>query len=83
MDVRAEKNDIDRRTQEISQGVQSVDQDLNSMDNRIERLNQSKDTKLDNVRTVKGEGFDESPEHMAILAEIESTKSQFLLNAIS
>ena len=49
----------------------------------MDRLNQSKDSRLNNVRTVKGDGFDESPEHMAVLAEVESTKSQFLLNAIS
>ena len=35
------------------------------------------------MRAVKGEGFDNSPENLMILAEVENTKNAFLLNAIS
>ena len=49
----------------------------------MDRFIQSKDSKLNNVRTVKGQDFDRSGANLAILAEVESTKSQFLLNAVS
>jgi hypothetical protein len=32
---------------------------------------------------VRGEAFDESPENLMVLAEIESQKNAFLLNALS
>ena len=32
---------------------------------------------------MKGEGFDQSPENLMILAEVENTKNAYLLNAIS
>ena len=41
----------------------------------MDRLIGSKDSKLNNVRHVRGEEFDRSNENLAILAEVESTKS--------
>jgi len=35
------------------------------------------------VRAVRGDGFDESPENLMVLAEAESQKTAFLLNALS
>ena len=49
----------------------------------MDRLVQSKDSYLNNVRAVKGPDFDNSGTNLSILAEIESAKSQYLLNAIS
>lgn len=42
------------------------------MQNRLERAEQSKESKLNNVRAVRGENFDESPENLMVLAEVES-----------
>ena len=53
------------------------------MAGKLERAEQSKESKLNNCRQVRGEGFDESPEHLMVLAEVESQKSAFLLNALS
>ncbi|MCR2415339.1 hypothetical protein NSP64_23290 [Salmonella enterica] len=47
------------------------------------RLEQSKESKLNNVKHVKGQDFVNSTDHKIIEAEIESAKSQYLLNAIS
>ena len=49
----------------------------------MNRAAQRKDAKANNVRAVKGEGFDNSPENLMILAEIENQKNAFLLNAIA
>lgn len=49
----------------------------------LERAEQSKESKLNNCRAVRGEGFDESPENLMVLAEIESQKNAYLLNALS
>ena len=40
-------------------------------------------SKMNNCRAVRGEGFDESPENLMVLAEVESQKNAFLLNALS
>jgi len=40
--------------------------------NQVQRAAASKDAKQNNARAVKGEGFDESPENLMILAEIEN-----------
>lgn len=49
----------------------------------VERAAQSKDSKLNNARSVRGQDFDDSPEHIEILAEIEQEKHNHLLNALS
>lgn len=38
---------------------------------------------MNNVRALRGDGFDESPENLIVLAEIESQKNAYLLNALS
>lgn len=38
---------------------------------------------MNNVKAVRGADFDESPENLMVLAEIESQKSAYLLNALS
>lgn len=53
------------------------------MAGRLERAEQSKESKLNNVRSVVGDGFDESPQNLMVLAEIESQKNAYLLNALS
>ena len=35
------------------------------------------------MRAVRGDGFDESPENLMVLAEVEREKSVYLLNALS
>ena len=50
---------------------------------KLERMENSKETKLSNVRSVKGDGFDESPENLNVLAEVESQKHAYLLNALA
>lgn len=49
----------------------------------LERAEQSKESKLNNVRSVRGEGFDESPENLMVLAEVEREKTAHMLNALS
>lgn len=75
MDVRAEKNDLERRNREASELLQAVDQDVNQLATRIGRLEQSKESKLNNVRHVKGQDFENSGTNLSILAEVESAKS--------
>ena len=53
------------------------------MSQRLDRAEQSKESKLNNCRSVRGDGFDESPENLMVLAEMENQKTQFLLNALS
>lgn len=40
-------------------------------------------SKLNNCRSVRGQGFDESPENLLVLAEVEAQKSAYMLNALS
>ena len=82
-EIRAEKNDIEGNNNEIGQVRQRLAAEVQDASQKLERAAASKDAKQNNVRTVKGEGFDNSPENLMILAEVENTKNAFLLNAIS
>lgn len=82
-EIRGEKNDIDANGNEINQRRQENDQEYQHNAQMVERAAQQKDAKQNNARAVKGEGFDQSPENMMILAEIENQKNAFLCNALS
>lgn len=49
----------------------------------MERATRARDSKLQNVRAVKGEQFDETAENIEIIAQNERAKQQHLLNALS
>ena len=49
----------------------------------LERAEQSKESRLNNVRAVRGQEFDESPENLAVLFEVEREKNAYMLNALS
>lgn len=72
MDVNSEKNEIERRRMETQQMMQAVNQDVNQIATKLDRIVQSKDSKLNNVRHVKGQDFDRSGTNLSILAEIEA-----------
>lgn len=50
---------------------------------KIQRSVQSKDAKLNNVKAAVGQDFEQSATFMQIMAEIEQTKNQHLMNALS
>jgi len=49
----------------------------------LDRAARARDNKLQNVRAVRGETFDESPENVEIIAQNERAKQEHLLNALS
>ena len=82
-EIRAEKNDIEGNNNEVGQYRQRLAAETQEAAGKLGRAEQAKDAKANNVRNVKGDGFDNSPENLMILAEIENTKNAFLCNAIS
>jgi hypothetical protein len=54
MQVRGEKNDLDRRGNEVQQQSAKTENDLQEYSAKLQRANQSKDSKLNNVRAVRG-----------------------------
>lgn len=53
------------------------------MSAQLQRAAQSRDSKLNNVKAVRGADFEQSNTYMQILAEVEQTKHQHLMNALS
>ena len=83
IDIRNQKQEIDREQNEHEQAHQQADAEFQRVAQNIDRAQQSVESKLNNVRSVRGDGFDESPENLMCLAEAEREKSDFLLNALS
>lgn len=74
MEIRAEKNDLDVRGQEVNYNKDAVSKELDDAKERMGRVADSKQSKLNNVRAVMGDKFDESAEHFEILADVERNK---------
>jgi len=50
---------------------------------KMQRAQQTYQAKYNNVRNVKGDQFDDSKENYEIMADLENTKTNHLLNALS
>ena len=83
VDIRNQRQDIDRETNEMNQIIGQADQELQQVAARQERTEQKREANHNNVRAVRGDGFDESADNMMVLAECEREKSDYLLNALS
>ena len=83
MEIRAEKNDLDRRDQDVITNSNQIEQDCNDLQTRCQRAEQSRDSKLNNVRAVRGADFEQQAVFSQIMCEVEQTKNQHLLNALS
>ena len=83
IEIRNQKNEFDRELQDHAGLHQQLDSELQAVAQSLDRANQSKESRLNNVRAVRGEQFDDSPENLIVLAEVESQKNAYLLNAIS
>ena len=82
MEARNRKQELERENTDLNNVEEQLRGELNDVGGRLEREEQSKESKLNNCRAVK-ENFDESPENLMIMAEIESQKNAYLLNALS
>lgn len=83
MQIRNEKNDLERRGGEVQGAAEQAEKELEDMSTNIQRLAQSRDSKLNNVKAVRGQDFEQSATYMQILAEIEQAKHSHLMNALS
>lgn len=83
MEIRGEKNDIDRKIQDVDRTKEATKNENEMMKNRLDRSERNKDSKLNNVRAVVGPQFDESGTHIEILADVENKKHDHLLNALA
>ena len=57
--------------------------DISLQIGKIQRAQQQFQSNYNNVRAVKGDGFDESVENMEVMAQVEGQKTESLLNALS
>jgi len=71
MQIRNEKSELERRGQEVGQTAERAEKELQDMNTKIQRSVASKDAKLNNVKQVRGNDFEQSGTYMQILAEIE------------
>lgn len=82
MNIRNDKNELERRGNDVQAAAERAEQELNEMQARVQRAAQSRDSKFNNVKAVMGD-FENSPAYMQIMAEIEQAKNQHLMNALS
>jgi prefoldin subunit 5 len=83
MEIKTKQQQLSKQAEELNFLRDKMDKDLAEQYDKIERAQKTFQSKLNNVRSVKGEGFQESKENYEILAEIENTKNKHLLGAIA
>ena len=69
MEQRNERNMAERGYGEAVQINENIGKELQDADHKLDRLARARDSKLNNVRAVKGEGFEESHEYLEIMAQ--------------
>lgn len=58
MQIRNEKNDLERRGGEVQGAAEQAEKELDDISANIQRVAQSRDAKLNNVKAVRGADFE-------------------------
>lgn len=82
MEVKTKQQQLAKQNDELTLIKDKLDKDLGDQYDKIERAQKSFQAKFNNVRSVKGDGFQESKENYEILNEIESNKNKHLMAAL-
>lgn len=82
MEFRTKQQGLGKQLDDINLMGQRLDKEMNDQADKIERATRTQQSKLNNVKSVKGQGFESGKESMEISTELERLKTQHLINAI-
>lgn len=83
MEVKTKQQQLGRQAEELNVYVDRAYKDIAEQNDKIDRAQKTFQAKFNNVRSVKGEAFQESKENYEILSEVEANKHKHLLAALS
>lgn len=83
MEIKQKQQSVYRQGDEVGQLRSQLERELTEQGDKIERAQKAYQSKYNNVRSVKGAGFDDSKENVEVMVEIEQTKQKHLLNALA
>ena len=83
MEFKTKQQTLSKQSDDIQVQRERLEQELNDQQDKINRAQKTFQSKLNNVRSVKGPEFENTKENVEILVQLEQMKNQQLLNAIS
>ena len=75
MEIKTKQQQIGKQTEDLNGMRDKLEKELSEQGVRFEKALKSYQSKLNNVKSVKGDGFEESKENVHIMLEVEQLKS--------
>jgi hypothetical protein len=82
MEIKTKQQQLQKQAAEQSMNRERLDKELAEQMDKIQRAQKSFQSKINNVRAVRGPDFENSKENYEILTEIESLKNKHLLGTL-
>ena len=76
MEFKTKQQSLAKQSDEISNGREKLERDLQDQTDKINRAQKTFQSKLNNVKSVKGQGFENSKENVEILVQMEQEKNK-------
>ena len=83
MEVKTKQQGLSKQTDEVNMYKEKIEKELTEQNDKIERAQRSFQSKYNNVKSIKGEGFEDTKENLEIMLDMEQTKNKHLLNALA
>mmetsp|Transcript_31719 Transcript_31719/g.48598 ORF Transcript_31719/g.48598 Transcript_31719/m.48598 type:complete len:130 (+) Transcript_31719:2322-2711(+) len=83
MEIRQKQQAHQKQNEATNLEKDRFQNDINAQMQKMDRVQQQYGSSLDNVKQVRGEGFDESRENVEIQGLVENEKTVHLLNALA
>jgi len=83
MEIRTKQQAHQKQNEATNMEKDRFQQDINAQMKKMDRAQQSFGSSLNNVKQVRGDGFEESKEFIEIQGHVENEKTKHLLNALA
>ena len=83
MEIKTKQQVFNKQNEELGHIRTQLEDELRIQADKIEKTERTYQSKLNNVMTVKGQGFGDSKENAEIMIEVEKLKTSHLMNALA
>ena len=82
MEIKTKQQQLSKQSDEMNNQRDRIEKEIGEQMEKVSRAQKSLQAKLNNVRSVRGQDFENTKENFEILTEVEQVKNKHLLGSL-
>jgi hypothetical protein len=82
MEIKTKQQQLQKQSDDMNNQRDRIEKEIGDQMEKVSRAQKSLQAKLNNVRSVRGQDFENTKENFEILTEVEQVKNKHLLGSL-